>query len=310
MRAKLSQLKIRDLALFVMVASVAALVVVIVGREAGLGQQAGAGIEPIGDASGSATQQQESEGDATTEPLSVTLSGPEICETEPGLGGSSSRLDGSRRYDVYLGIMNVAEVPVRWQIAGGTPPYKLEIDGETRDAQHEYIGTSGTASVSCALRLGEVTYNESPARDFRRYKDDVLVDSGSKTIRATVTDATGRTNTAEINMYVILAFGGTGRDLTEGQTYRIWGQLITIPVGVSARLGGVEVSDCDGDDQCEATIDIYARGSGFRIGAAIGVETGAVFGKGISLDRDGAAGAADLRRQAEGHLAALNRLHR
>lgn len=151
--------------------------------------------------------------------------------------------------------MNVAEVPVRWQLEGGKPPYQLEIDGETRDAQHEYIGTSGTASVSCALRLGEVTYNESPARDFRRFKGDVLVDSGSKLIRATVTDATGRTNTAEISMYVILVFVGTGRSLTEGQTYRIWGQLITIPVGDSARVGGISISECSDDDACEAPFD-------------------------------------------------------
>ena len=91
-----------------------------------------------------------------------------MCETDGGVGGFSSRFDGGMRYHVYLGIMDVAEVPVRWQIQGGTPPYQLEIDGETRDAQHAYEGASCTASVSCALRLGEVTYNKSTPRSFRR----------------------------------------------------------------------------------------------------------------------------------------------
>ncbi len=133
----------------------------------------------------------------------------------------------------------------------------------------------------------------------------MLVDSGVKTIRATVTDAAGRTSSAEIDMYVVLVIWGPNHPLTEGQTYRLFGNLLTAPVGVSTRVGGYSVDDCSDDDACEPGFEVYATGVGFFAVVSIGENSGRIFGQGMSLDNDGAVGSADLRRQVEGILAAL-----
>lgn len=305
MRTRLRRLQLRDLALFVVLAGVVTLTAVCGDHGSGLdGDQAGASTELSG--AEQARPQPNEEQEQATEQLTLRLSGPEICETDDGIGGVSSQDAGNgQRRSVYLGIVGVEEVPVRWQIQGGTPPYQLEIDGETQDALHVYEGASGTAAVSCALRLGEVTYVERTARSFRRYKGDVLVDSGLKRVRGVVTDRAGQTSTTELSMYVIEVLEGTGIPLTEGQTYRVWGQLLTAPAGVATRIGGIEVGECGDDDVCEASFDIYATGNGYLIGVGIGVETGTVYTQGVALNDDDAVGAGDLRRQAEDHLAAL-----
>ena len=115
-------------------------------------------------------------------------------------------------------------------MTGGTAPFTLLIDGETQDGDGLYIGQSGIADVSCAL-----THEESFIDDLgsRGYLNRPLVDSGHKTIAATVTDATGRSATATVDTYVILAAAFHRHLLRSGETYRIEGGLITIPEGLN-----------------------------------------------------------------------------
>ena len=121
MKARVRQIRMRDLALFVVVAGVVAVVVVLVGREAGLGEEAGARIERMapeaetagqsvaaaqddaepeaaaeqsGEEEGEAEEQEpagEQEEQAQEHALTITLEAPEICETMRALGYASYR---------------------------------------------------------------------------------------------------------------------------------------------------------------------------------------------------------------------------
>ena len=163
----------------------------------------------------------------------LTLSAPEICETTQAQGYSGANL--WREYH-SVGWFGVGETPVRWQASGGSPPYTLVIDGETRDAEQTYEGPSGTASVGCAQQFDETFFNE----DGRGYRTEPVVDSGLKTIRATVTDGVGATAEATVDVHVILALGDSGDILQGGKTYRVMGTLLTVPEAVDhAILGGI-----------------------------------------------------------------------
>ena len=57
------------------------------------------------------------------EPLSLSLSAPEICETEAGRGGFAERVrtdaGGNRTNErVAAGLYGVAEMPVKWTVTG------------------------------------------------------------------------------------------------------------------------------------------------------------------------------------------------
>ena len=184
-----------------------------------------------------------------TEPLTLTLSAPQICETTPASGASASRLrqnaegEWTERYDVFLGWFRVAEVDVAWTVSGGAGPYQLTIDGEKRDPAHEYVGATGTASVSCAMTSGAETFIDISERG---YKEQPEVDSGVKTIVATVTDATGATAEASVDVYVILAVQGSGSFMAGGKTYRVHGHLLTVPEGIDVEIDGYIASDGGG----------------------------------------------------------------
>lgn len=196
---------------FVSTIAVTALVVLFCGQQAGLGDDSAAG-----------------------DPLTLSLSAPQICETRPAQGASSSRLgqdsggNWTRRYSVFLGYFGVGETAVDWSVKGGEGPYTLVIDGETRDAQRTYEGATGTASVSCAMSYGE-TFIDGRSR---WYREEPEVDSGPKTIRATVTDAEGNTAEASVDVYVILELCCSGQVLESGKTYRLFDGLLTIPEGI------------------------------------------------------------------------------
>ena len=181
--------------------------------------------------------------EAATEPLTLTLSAPEICETTQARGYSGSRQwqdeDGNWVVESYsTGFGGVGETPVTWSAGGGVPPYNLMIDDETRDADQTYAGPSGTASVSCAMQIGETFIDDNGQG--RRYRTEPEVDSGLKTIRATVTDAAGATAEAAVDVYVILELNDSGDVLQSGKTYRVLGTLLTVPEAVDhASLGGV-----------------------------------------------------------------------
>ena len=155
---------------------------------------------------------------AGAEPLTLALSASEICET--------------------TSWGKVSEKAVTWSVDGGTPPYSLVIDGETRDAEQTYAGSSGTASVSCAMRFGETFIDDEE----RRHRTEPEVDSGLKTIRATVTDGAGATAEASVDVYVILALNSSGDILQGGKTYRVMGTLLTVPEALDYVIlgGGIE----------------------------------------------------------------------
>ena len=222
------QLESRSPAWFVSVSLLTAVVVVFCGG--GLG-----GSPPVG---------------GQIEPLTLTLSAPQICETTPARGASASRLrqnaagEWTERYSEFLGWFAVAEVDLAWEIRGGVEPYRLTIDGETRDPAHEYLGADGTASVGCAMTSGAETFIDASERG---YKEEPDVDSGFKTIVATVTDATGATVEASVDVYVILELGSGGDRLEAGKTYRLFGEVITVPAEIELELGALIASDFGAD---------------------------------------------------------------
>ena len=124
-----------------------------------------------------------------------------------------------------------------------TAPYTLQIDGETRDAAGTYAGATGAASVSCAQRSSGAFF-EHLEEEHRRYRTEPEVDSGLKTIRARVTDGVGATAEASISVYVVLAVGSSGDILQSGQTYRVFGTLLTVPEGIDhLGIGGMAESE-------------------------------------------------------------------
>ena len=214
----------RQAALFLAVATLVAAVAYFGAREAGVGGTAASG-----------------EG-GTPELLTLTLTAAsQICETtssqEYARGATYQDAEGNWVYERRSdGWDDVSETPVTWAVFGGAPPYTLTIDGETRDAEQTYAGPSGTASVSCALSFGETFINDEDGRNYRTQPE---VDSGLKTIRATVTDSAGATADASVNVYVILELGSSGDVLQSGKTYRVLGTLLTVPESVDhMSIGG------------------------------------------------------------------------
>ena len=235
----------RRWALFVVITAVVAVVFYFGVREAGVGPRTEASVEATAEHPVEPAQQNDGEA-AGTEPLALTLSAPDICETtQPQeYGGAVVRWDEAKNDWTYTthsnGWSKVGEVAVAWAVNGGTGPYTLVIDSETRDARQTYEGPSGTASVSCALRFSE-TFITDEGR--RRYRTEPEVDSGLKTIRATVTDGAGETAEASVDVYVILELHDSGDILHSGKTYRALGTLLTVPPGLEHVIigGGTEI---------------------------------------------------------------------
>ncbi len=256
MRSRANSIGLRRAALFVALAGAVAAIVVVAGRELGWG--------------GPAAQGQGGSG------MTLSLSAAPTCETGRGQGYAGSELrdraDGTtERYSVFAGYFGIAETDVSWSVSGGTAPYTLEIDGETRDATHSYSGATGTASVSCALDPGETFIDPDDGRGY--LSNPPKVDSGVKTIRATVTDADGATAEAALDIYVILNISDSETKLDRGKTYRVRGFLMTIPDGVDMVIGDYARAACVGDD-CEDHFTILASGDGYDAWVSFGARTG------------------------------------
>ena len=211
-----------------------------------VGERSEAGTTTAAERSAESTQQTDGEG-ASAEPLTLTLSAAEICETTPAQGYSGAAMVWNEETQDWgvksykTGYDDVGETAVTWSVGGGTAPYTLVIDGEKRDAEQTYAGPSGTASVSCAMQLGETFITDDGSR---RHRTEPEVDSGLKTIRATVTDGAGATAEASVDVYVILELPGSGSILERGKTYRVFGRLITAPTTHDVQVGSVVEADC------------------------------------------------------------------
>ena len=240
------------------------LLVAVLSVAACAGERSEAGIGP----------RTEAQQDSVTEPLTLTLSAPEICETTQAQGYSGSRQwqneDGDWVVESYsTGFDDVSETAVTWSVGGGAPPYTLVIDGEARDAGQTYAGPSGTASVSCAMQIGETFIDDNGQG--RRYRTEPVVDSGLKTIRATVADGAGATAEASVDVYVILQIpGGGGHRLESGQTYRVHGFLLTVPHEMTLEIGGTETADNGGP-----WVSLHAVGTPYETWISLATGTGA-----------------------------------
>lgn len=289
MRAKLSRLRMRDLAVFAAVAGIVAVAAVFAAHEVGL------------DGSGAGAQ---------SSPLTLILSAPKICETGHGIGGDhSTRLydgDGNPTgwKDEFLGWFDIAEVPITWRVTGGVGPYTLEIDGETRDATHEYRGARGKASVSCAITTVEpfIFTTEGGTPPTRAYRADPDVDSGVKTIQAVVTDANGDTAEATDDVYVILSTGDHEHVLRAEKTYRVFGALITIPSGIDMRIGARE----SGDDGTEAQ-ELYVESTNQHASVWFSLPSFTVITRVIPDGVRGTDAGVDLNAKFDELIASINR---
>ena len=259
MAARLRQLRARDAVLFVAVAAVVALVGVLAGRELGIGGEAAAIRDRV--RSQPAAERIDSD-------LSLTLGAPDFCETAPPLGFIGDRVYLDENDDwiietVSTGWANVAETPVSWSVSGGVSPYTLVIDGEERDANQPYQGPAGTASVSCAMYSSGTFLHENSGE--RRFREEPLVDSGLKTISATVTDANGNTATATAGVYVILEVPGSGSVLKSGHTYRVFGHLVTAPDAFDLKVGSVVQASCLPGRTCASWFRLKIGDTGARV---------------------------------------------
>ena len=215
---------------FALVVAVAAAVVVFCGSALGLG-----GEPAVGEA----------------QPLTLTLSAPPTCETLPAEEALAGEYDENGELVARaFGWVNPGDLSVSWNVSGGTAPYRLTIDGQTRDGWHgkPFAAPSGTGVVSCGRTqdeavfvdeddFGGVLLIDGEPRVWRHHLKKPDVDSGPKTVRATVTDAAGATAEASVEVYVILELGGTGDRLEGGKTYRLDGGWLTVPTGISLEIG-------------------------------------------------------------------------
>ena len=213
---------------FGLVAIAAAVVAVFCGSALGLG-----GKPDVGDA------------------LTLTLSAPPTCETLPAAEALRGEYDENGELVARaFGWVNPGDLRVGWAVSGGTAPYRLTIDGQTRDGWHgkPFAAPSGTAVVSCGRTqdeavfvdeddFGGVMLIDGEPRVWRHHLKKPDVDSGPKTVRATVTDAAGATAEASVEVYVILELGSTGDRLEGGKTYRLDGGWLTVPTGISLEIG-------------------------------------------------------------------------
>ena len=259
MTNRMRQLRPRDAVLFVAVAAVVAVVGVIVGRELGIGEEAAAIRDRV--RSQPAAERIDSD-------LSLTLGAPNFCETAPPLGfiGDHVYLDENDDWiieTVSTGWANVAETPVSWSVSGGVPPYTLVIDGEARDANQPYKGPAGTASVSCAMYSSGTFLHENSGE--RRFREEPLVDSGIKTISATVTDSNGNTATATAGVYVILEVPGSGSVLKSSHTYRVFGHLVTAPDAFDLEVGSVTETTCNPGRVCRTWFGLVIGDTGVEV---------------------------------------------
>lgn len=269
----------RRAAMLLAVAALAAALVYFGGRTAWVGAPTEAGTVVAQEGEVETAQQGDGEGARGEEPLTLTLSAPEICEAYYPEGGWTHGLEWNDEEQAWEDVVDEAwwywesagTTEVSWVASGGDGAYTVTIVGET------YISATGTAEVSCALEHGPVSAHPEWGR-IHASDDMPLVDSGPKTINATVADGSGATATAWVGMYAVLntSFGVSikrDRDgsvlrdqdgsplydsiLKGGKTYRIDGILMTVPTGVNLDVGTSEEYSPGPDDRDNRCCEIW-----------------------------------------------------
>ena len=235
----------------IVLAAVVALLVVVAVIVGLVVFEAGSRDAPATAGSGSANAETNATPDAPQgDPLTLTLSPPEVCETTTGYHVEAIDVgwvedDGPKNDGEVIDTWweEIAEVEVGWTITGGTPPYRLTLDDETFTAE-----ASGKAWVSCALQTGPTSRHEMFGH--RRYDGTPVVDSGVKTIAAAVEDANGKRTEASATLDVVIDVAYSDIEILEGgKTYRIFGALMTIPQGVNMRFGAWVDTECQAGDR-------------------------------------------------------------
>jgi len=245
--ARFRELRPRGMAIFVVVATVVAVLAVTAARELGVVQPPAAAERESPTTNGGG----DSEGvDAQSEPLMLAIGAPATCETKKGVGYGLDEAvyddDGNflRVERRLVGWYEVSEFEVVWDVRGGRGPYRVNIDGATGDANGLYQGRSGVGSVLCIAKTVETFIDPNgsgpPVRALRADPD---IDSGWKTIRASVTDAQGVTAQATADVYVILHVPNDRHLMRGGSTYRVFGELMTIPSGIDMRISTRETGE-------------------------------------------------------------------
>ena len=277
----------RRAAMLLAVAALAAVLVYVGGRQAGVVERSEAVTAIVQEQPTDATQQgdgEETGADADeektggVEPLTLTLSAPLICETAPRPdGGWTHGLEWHEEEQAWEDIVDeawwywdsVGTMKVEWTASGGDGAYTVTISGET------HTGPSGIAEVSCAMRHGPITDHPEWGRihvienpqwgQFYGEEEKPVVEAGVKTITAAVVDGSGATAEASVDVYAVInrGFGvvrihtadGVQHDdiLQGGTTYRIDGILMTVPEGVDLDVGTSEEyapGPDDWDDRC------------------------------------------------------------
>lgn len=224
MRARLSRLRMRDLASFVVVAGVVAVAALFAAREVGLGDRSAV---------------------AEGERLVLTLT-PEAgsCTTEEAWEAWGVDRGGQRHTS---GWVVTAETALQWHVSGGEAPYTLEIDGQSANSEGAvFSGETGRVTIACTNTSASWRWGEWDLKPARYYTSDPALDSGWKTIEAEVRDANGNSAEATTQFYVIYEATNDLHLLRRGQTYRVFGHLVTIPDGVDMRIGD-RISGSGGD---------------------------------------------------------------
>ena len=210
---RMSRLRIRDLALFVLVAAGVAVAAPFAAREAGLGDRSAA---------------------PERDPLILTVAHePGFCTTKEARGITRA---GERQPSSWVVTQ---ETTVQWRVDGGEPPYMIEIDGRSADSTGAaFTGETGTATITCANTSASYRWGYWSGMPTRYYTSDPDLDSGWKTVKAKVRDANGDTAEAKAQFYVAFQAVDDLHLLRRGETYLVFGHLITIPDGVDMRIGG------------------------------------------------------------------------
>jgi len=246
MREHLTQISRRQAAAALALVALSAVAVVFIGRAVGLGGFAVAVPDEVREEQ-AAPRQQSQDGAAA---LTLTLTAPEVCETvDPiGFAGYEQVPDGAGGFRTQVQLTgferdSITWMDVAWSVIGGAEPVEVTIEGAT------YSGRDGVAEVSCAQSHGPLI--DDPVVGLM-WEDAPVVDSGWKTIRGTVADSAGASADAQTRTYIIWDRSNAwtkwpaDHPLRGGETYRVFGHLITIPETVDMYYAGGEEASCSG----------------------------------------------------------------